>query len=540
VLIEGRLVRVSDTPQLVWRHKRGRKRKTRLSRKGGRADAQPADSVPMASIVASAPVPPALAVGSECVSTVTPSGFRSVTPPTTSAGSSRPACAAAEATPTTCRALPGEEAAPRADATAAAAVEAEAAAHVDRVESSAAEALSAAESLDIPKDSGRRAAASTAAAAEDVDPLRALRHAALEKGLVLEVHSGRNLPERLRAEAIDLARRNVSAMSGWDARQRDADLSHSQSRILLLRRPDQTSVGDGASPQPPPPRRSRSRELAALGGGAGAGTASSGAASGVDQPLAGPTSVVGFASYRFVTQETLRILYVFELHLEGHMRRQGLGSHLLNAARASGELGQRQGMLLTVHLANQTARSFYAARGLTVSPISPSRCAPPSLAADVTYDVMQDIWDLEGAATMRARGAAARRALFSAAGVSLGPPDVALEESRDEMSAAAVCTRSENTADARGDPSAEAGVVDSTAVSTPAAAAPPHAEGATSGPMRKRQGVSSSTGGERAVVRPRRERAMAGVCRFVAGAAPPPRVAHLAARLARQGTAQKE
>lgn len=161
---------------------------------------------------------------------------------------------------------------------------------------------------------------------------------------------------------------------------------------------------------------------------------------------------------------------------------------------------------------------------------------------DVTYDVMcrTRIWDLEGGDTMRARGAAARRALFSAAGVSLGPPDVALEESRDEMSAAAVCTRSENTADARGDPSAEAGVVDSTAVSTPAAAAPPHAEGATSGPMRKRQGVSSSTGGERAVVRPRRERAMAGVCRFVAGAAPPPRVAHLAARLARQGTAQKE
>ena len=44
-----------------------------------------------------------------------------------------------------------------------------------------------------------------------------------------------------------------------------------------------------------------------------------------------PSSVVGFASFRFVTQETLRVVYLFELHLEEPRRRQGLGSALLAA-----------------------------------------------------------------------------------------------------------------------------------------------------------------------------------------------------------------
>ena len=129
--------------------------------------------------------------------------------------------------------------------------------------------------------------------------------------------------------------------------------------------------------------------------------------SGMDQP----SSVVGFASFRFVTQETLRVVYLFELHLEEPRRRQGLGSALLAAVHGHGTAARKQGMLLTVHTRNLNARRFYDARGLEVSPTSPSQCAPPSVAVQAGYDVMQSLWSDEARETMRKRGTAARALL---------------------------------------------------------------------------------------------------------------------------------
>lgn len=86
-------------------------------------------------------------------------------------------------------------------------------------------------------------------------------------------------------------------------------------------------------------------------------------------------------------------------------------------------------MLLTVHLENCTARSFYSARGLTVSPISPSRCAPPPIshgsdqAHQYDYDVLQSLWNDSALETMEARGAAAALALAARAlPISRPPP----------------------------------------------------------------------------------------------------------------------
>ena len=113
-----------------------------------------------------------------------------------------------------------------------------------------------------------------------------------------------------------------------------------QTRVLLLR--------SGAPPPPPPPgrRASRSRELSALAAeprGAD-GADADGSADGASSDL------VGFASFRFVTQETLRIVYLFELQLEQAYRRRGLGTALLHAVRQSGLTASRQGLLLTVHV----------------------------------------------------------------------------------------------------------------------------------------------------------------------------------------------
>ena len=231
------------------------------------------------------------------------------------------------------------------------------------------------------------------------DPCASLRAAAAAKGLTLSVYTGRSLPENLASEAVALAARNVSGYGGWDARQRLADLINPQTRILVLRKPS-----DVNAPPPLPPTLGR---RASRSSSAAESPASDAAAA-----PAPPLTVLGFASFRFVTQETLKVVYLFELHLAEHLRRQSLGSQFLSTVDRYGRDAQRQGLLLTCHLA-ETARQFYVARGLEVSPVSPSRCAPPHVASQAEYDVMQSLWDEEAVATMEERGANARRVLHA-------------------------------------------------------------------------------------------------------------------------------
>ena len=88
----------------------------------------------------------------------------------------------------------------------------------------------------------------------------------------------------------------------------------------------------------------------------------------------------------------------------------------LGCVAAHGRLAKRQGLLLTCHVDNRTARSFYAANSLVVSPISPARCLPPPLADGATYELLQSLWEAEAERTMEARGALARAALQGSAG----------------------------------------------------------------------------------------------------------------------------
>lgn len=60
-------------------------------------------------------------------------------------------------------------------------------------------------------------------------------------------------------------------------------------------------------------------------------------------------------------------------------------------------------------------RAFYSARGILVSPISPSRCAPPALAATMHHEVRQCFWSAEAEKVMENRGIAAKRKLHEEA-----------------------------------------------------------------------------------------------------------------------------
>lgn len=89
---------------------------------------------------------------------------------------------------------------------------------------------------------------------------------------------------------------------------------------------------------------------------------------------------------------------------------------MVEDVKRRGRAAGARGLMLTVHLANVSARRFYTDRlSFEVSPISPANCAPPATAATCNYEVLQLMWDEGARDELRKRGAAARRVLYTEA-----------------------------------------------------------------------------------------------------------------------------
>ena len=84
---------------------------------------------------------------------------------------------------------------------------------------------------------------------------------------------------------------------------------------------------------------------------------------------------MGMCEYRITTEDTVRVVYVYELQLHESLRGHGIGQAMLAEAEAAGRARRAKGMMLLVHTANHAARRFYARWGLSHSPTSPDRCA---------------------------------------------------------------------------------------------------------------------------------------------------------------------
>jgi ribosomal protein S18 acetylase RimI-like enzyme len=245
-------------------------------------------------------------------------------------------------------------------------------------------------------------------AAEDA-AVATLRAAVIDMGLRLICVTGGALSAGEAAELLALARGNIERfVSHWDARERSSELAHSATRLLILRSNEvataaaSTSNAAVSSATTDGDRR-MSRRLSALD-----------ASPSKSAEACGQGTLAGFASFRFVVQETLPVLYLLELQLDERWRRRGLGSLLLEAVEGIGRAARRpcHGLLLTVHLSNAAARRFYRAKGLEESPVSPSLCAPAPLAALCEHEVLQRLWNEDARATMKARGALAQRKLL--------------------------------------------------------------------------------------------------------------------------------
>ncbi|EXC02512.1 N-alpha-acetyltransferase 40 [Morus notabilis] len=108
--------------------------------------------------------------------------------------------------------------------------------------------------------------------------------------------------------------------------------------------------------------------------------------------------LVGFVHYRFVIEEELPVLYVYELQLESRVQGKGLGKFLMQLIELIAQKNQMGAVLLTVQKANLGAMNFYVNNlRYLVSTISPSRVDPsfyftPLLSkVNVRYEFAKDI-----------------------------------------------------------------------------------------------------------------------------------------------------
>lgn len=105
--------------------------------------------------------------------------------------------------------------------------------------------------------------------------------------------------------------------------------------------------------------------------------------------------VVGFAHYRFILEEELPVLYVYELQLEQHVQGKGVGKFLMQLLELIARKSCMAAIMLTVQKANLSAMLFYANKmNYCVSAISPSK-VDPMVGAEKNYEILCKTFDVE-------------------------------------------------------------------------------------------------------------------------------------------------
>ncbi|CAA3007855.1 N-alpha-acetyltransferase 40 [Olea europaea subsp. europaea] len=98
--------------------------------------------------------------------------------------------------------------------------------------------------------------------------------------------------------------------------------------------------------------------------------------------------IVGFVHYRFILEEEVPVLYVYELQLEPHVQGKGLGKFLMQLIEFIARKNKMGAVVLTVQKANLVAMDFYLHKlKYTVSAISPSR-VDPLLGLEKSYEIL--------------------------------------------------------------------------------------------------------------------------------------------------------
>ena len=100
---------------------------------------------------------------------------------------------------------------------------------------------------------------------------------------------------------------------------------------------------------------------------------------------------VGFIHFRFVYEETVEVLYVYEIQLEEEVQRKGIGKFLMQACELIAKQNKMLGIMLTCSKNNTAGMEFYLRKlQYTIDCISPSYVNP---AEDYGYEIISKIFD---------------------------------------------------------------------------------------------------------------------------------------------------
>ncbi|XP_051193112.1 uncharacterized protein [Lolium perenne] len=83
--------------------------------------------------------------------------------------------------------------------------------------------------------------------------------------------------------------------------------------------------------------------------------------------------LLGFVHYRFVVEEDVPVVYVYELQLESTAQGKGLGKFLMQLIELIARKSQMGAVMLTVQKSNTEAMAFYNKLRYVISSTSPSR-----------------------------------------------------------------------------------------------------------------------------------------------------------------------
>ena len=108
-------------------------------------------------------------------------------------------------------------------------------------------------------------------------------------------------------------------------------------------------------------------------------------------------SLVGFLHYRFLVEEGVDVVYVYELQVGVGARGQGVGKLLMMCAELLARKAGLQGVMLTVHKHNTAAVGFYAKLKYVPAWIDPTAMSPLD-ADEYDYRILCKLWGETGSA----------------------------------------------------------------------------------------------------------------------------------------------
>jgi len=179
----------------------------------------------------------------------------------------------------------------------------------------------------------------------------------------LEFYTSESIPDELRAWCFDLLKANMEETyaEDWSDREKRAELKDDEARFLVMKNKEDS------------------------------------------EPLA-------FVHLRFVYEEEIEVLYVYEVQVSEALQRKGVGKFLMQLCELIARKNDMKGVMLTCFKNNPSALAFYLEKlKYVIDPISPSYVNP--LAADeYTYEIISKIFCAESKKALKKRADEARAA----------------------------------------------------------------------------------------------------------------------------------